>query len=160
MKRILRMSILSLFMTIVVHQGQALAEDTGYPAWINELHSLIDRSFHIRSDLSLCKEPDRREQGKYFSFCLQGNGKLEKVPDPSGEMDNVFLTYGWRPDERYQADGHGSSSFAYGKEHYLCLVSVAIDSSCDDEEDGHVPSEFWFSISCREKEKAIGGDSP
>ena len=31
------------------------------------------------------------------------------------------------------------------------LISIQIDSSCDDEEEGHVPSEFWFDIYCREK---------
>ena len=39
---------------------------------------------------------------------------------------------------------------AYEKGPHFCLVSVAIDSSCDDEEDGHVPSEYWFSVSCGE----------
>jgi hypothetical protein len=68
-------------------------------------------------------------------------------------MDELFFSDGWMPNERYQADGHGSSSFAYEKEKYLCLISVTIDSSCDDEEEGHIPNEFWFDIYCREKGK-------
>lgn len=142
---------------IAMLQGHVRAEDTGYPAWMNDLGSEIDRTFQIQTNPSFCKEPDRIEQDTYFSFCLQGVGRLERVPDPFGEMDKVFRSHGWEPDERYQADGHGSSSFAYEKGRYLCLISVAIDSSCDDEEDGHVPREFWFTISCREKDKTLPG---
>jgi hypothetical protein len=37
------------------------------------------------------------------------------------------------------------------KENHLCNNSVDIDSSCDDETTGHVPSEFRFEICSREK---------
>jgi len=153
MKKILPISMISLLILIVVHQTYAVEGNANLPKWVNDLHLKINQTFQLQAKTSSVKEPDRIEQNEYFSFCLQGNGYLEKVPDPFGEMNKLFLSDGWKTNERYQADGHGSSSFAYEKEKYFCLISVTIDSSCDDEEQGHVPSEFWFAIYCREKDK-------
>lgn len=144
--------MISLLILIVVHQTYAVAGNANLPKWVNDLHLKINQTFQIQAKTSSVKEPDRIEQNAYFSFCLQGNGSLEKVTDPFEEMNKLFLSDGWKTNERYQADGHGSSSFAYEKEKYLCLISVTIDSSCDDEEHGHVPSKFWFEIYCREKD--------
>jgi len=49
-------------------------------------------------------------------------------------------------------DVSSPDSFRF-KGKYFCLISVEIDSSCDDEEAGHIPSEFWFTIYCRENKK-------
>ena len=48
-----------------------------------------------------------------------------------------------------RADKHGSSLFVYEKENQVCNISLSVDSDCRDEEDGHVPSIFWFEIFCR-----------
>ena len=140
-------------MLISVHQTCSAGENKNVPKWVNELQSRISRACHVQVKTSSLWEPDYITPNEYFSFRLRGNGYLDKVPDPFEKMDKLFLSDGWRTNERYQADGHGSSSFAYEKGKYLCLISVQIDSACDDEEVGHVPSEFWFTIDCREKHK-------
>jgi hypothetical protein len=150
MKKTSAVSMVSLLILIAVH-AYAGAQNRDLPEWVNELRLKINQTFQIQAKASSVKEPDRVQQNEYFSFCLEGNGSLEKIPDPFQDMDKLFLSDGWKPNERYQADGHGSSSFAYEKGKYLCLISAAIDSSCDDEEEGHVPSEFWFTIYCKEK---------
>ena len=83
---------------------------------------------------------------KYTVLRLQGEGSLKKVSDPFMVMSKLFLSNGWKEDMQYDADGHGSSSIAYRKETYFCIASVLIDASCDDEETGHVPTKFWFSM--------------
>ena len=153
MKKILPISMISLFILILVHQVYAATENTDPPKWVNELRSRVNQAFQIQAKTSSVREPDRLKPNGYFSYCLQGKGYLGKVPDPFKEMDSLFLSDGWKTNERYQADGHGSSSFAYEKENHFCLISVGVDSSCDDEEEGHVPSEFWFTIYCKEKDK-------
>ena len=152
MKKILPISIISLLILILIHQPGAVAADKNLPRWINQLQARINQTFHIQAKVSVVKEPDPFEKDRYFSFHLKGNGYLKKVPDPFEKMERLFLADGWKTNDRYQADGHGSSSFAYEKDKYFCLISVQIDSSCDDEEEGHVPSEFWFEIYCREKD--------
>lgn len=150
MKKICLIGLISLLTLIVVHQSYANTGYTYYPRWFKELHLKINNTFHIQANASYVKEQDRIDQNKHYSFCLTGNGYLEKVPDPFDQMDKLFISNGWRANERYQADGHGSSSFAYEKGNCFCLISIAIDSACDDEETGHIPSEYSFTISCRE----------
>lgn len=151
MQKILPISIISLLMLIAGHQTCAAGENKDSPEWVNELLSKINQTFQVQARSSSVREPDRLKPNVYFSFQIQGNGYLEKVPDPFEAMDKLFLSDGWKSNERYQADGHGSSSFAYEKEKHFCLISVQIDSACDDEEVGHVPTEFQFTIHCREK---------
>ena len=115
------------------------------------MQTRLDQTFQLKTRVSLVKEPDPFEKDRTFPFHLTGNGYLKKVPDPLEKMERLFLADGWKPNDRYLADGHGSSSFAYEKDQFLCMISIQIDSSCDDEEEGHVPSEFWFEIYCREK---------
>jgi hypothetical protein len=103
-------------------------------------------------NVSAINEPDRLEKNEYYIFSLKGHGDLEKVRDPFTIMHDFFLSDGWKENVQYQADGHGSSSFAFEKESNFCLISVQIDSSCDDEKIGHVPSKFWFEIYCRERD--------
>ena len=149
-KKILFLSVISLVILIAVYQTNAFSGNTGFPEWVNELNSKINQTYHIQAKTSSVREPDRIEPNEYFSFCIQGNGYLQKVPEPFEAMERLFLSEGWKANERYQADGHGSSSFAYEKEKHFCLISVAIDSACDDEEEGHIPSKFWFTIYCKE----------
>jgi len=146
----LLIGLISLLTLIVVHQLYADTGYTNYPRWFKELHHKINDTFHIQARATYVKELDHIDQYKYYSFCLTGNGYLEIVPDPFDQMDMLFISNGWRANERYQADGQGSSSFAYEKRNCFCLISIAIDSACDDEETGHNPSEFLFTIFCRE----------
>ena len=150
MKQALAFRIFSLVVFISVCLPYLCGGGTGFPEWINHLCSDITQAFHVQANTSSVKEPDPLEHNAYFSFSIQGHGSLERTPEPFEAMQKMFVARDWKPNERYQADGHGSSSLAYEKGPYFCLVSVAIDSSCDDEE-GHVPSEYWFSVSCRER---------
>jgi hypothetical protein len=152
MKEILFLSIISLVILIAVHRTYVFSGNTGFPEWVNEMQSKINQTFHIHAKTSSVREPDRIKPNEYFSFCIQGNGYLHEVSDPFEAMEKLFLSDGWKTIERYQADGHESSSFAYEKEKHFCLISVAIDSACDDEGEGHVPSKFWFEVYCREKD--------
>jgi hypothetical protein len=150
MKKVLPIGIISLLILIGVYQTGAVAADKNLPRWINKLQARINQTFQLQVKASVVKEPDPFEKDQYFLFHLKGNGYLKIVPDPFETMERLFLADGWKTNDRYQADGHGSASFAYQKNKYFCLISIQIDSSCDDEEEGHVPSEFWFEIYCRE----------
>jgi hypothetical protein len=146
-----RMPILLFLFLAVMHQASKAADISKSPKWIHELHSIASKTFQTEVSVSQVKLPDSLEDGKYFMFYLKGNGSLRRIPDPFGTMERMFSASNWRYVPRYQADGHGSSSFAYEKGNCLCNISVVTDSSCDDEETGQVPSEFWFEIYCRDK---------
>lgn len=141
-----------LFILFTTHLLHLNAEDADFPQWVRELQLDIVKFVQTEVNLSAINEPDRLEENEYYVFSLKGYGSLEKVRDPFTIMHEFFLSDGWKKNMQYQADGHGSSSFAYEKESHFCLISVQIDSSCDDEEIGHVPSKFWFEIYCREKD--------
>ena len=155
MKKILPISLIALLILVLIHQTCAVAAEKNFPQWVKELQARINQTFQLQAKVSVVKEPDPFEKDKYFSFHLKGNGNLDKVPDPFERMEKLFLAAGWKTNDRYQADGHGSSSFAYEKDKTFCLISIQIDSSCDDEEEGHVPSEFWFDIYCRENDENL-----
>ena len=126
------------------------AEEIDLPPWVDKLQSKVGRSFHTKVEISRINELDYIERKKYPVIRLQGEGSLKKVSDPFEVMRMLFISNGWKEDWKYGADGHGSSSIAYRKGNCFCIVSVRIDSNCDDDETGHVPSVFWFSIDCRE----------
>ncbi len=151
MKKLLRVSLIALLISMLVHPSGMEAAGKRFPTWLNKLKAGINQAFQLQAKVSVVKEPDPLEKDKFFSFHIKGNGDLNQVPDPFEKMEGLFQAEGWKTNDRYQADGHGSSSFAFEKDKYFCLISVQIDSSCDDEEEGHVPSEFWFEIYCREK---------
>ncbi len=146
-----RIPILLILILISMHPAGKAAGDSEFPEWIDELHSIAAITFRTQVGASAVKLPDRIEDGRSFTVCLKGQGGLEDIPDPFAAMERMFCMNGWRYVPVYQADGHSSSSFAYEKGNHLCNIHVNIDSSCDDEETGHVPSEFWFEIYCREK---------
>jgi len=148
MKKIL---ILIFLILVSTNKTSNAIENLEFPKWINELHSNAIKTLQVEVNLSYINLPDRLEEGKYFVFCLKGEGSLKKVTDPFETMHKMFSSNDWKHILKYDADGHGSSSFAYKKGNYFCNISVGIDSSCDDEETGHVPSKFWFEIYCREK---------
>ena len=149
MRRILPVIVLSL--TVLSAQIMCLAaEIQGVPQWVNELRSNTGKAFHTKVKTSRTNQRDYIEGKEYSVLRLQGEGSLKKISDPFMVMRKLFLSNGWEEDIQYAADGHGSSSFAYRKETYFCIASVQIDSGCNDEETGHVPSKFWFSIDCRE----------
>jgi hypothetical protein len=149
MRKIALIIILSLTLPAiqVTYLG---AEIKDIPSWVDELQLNVGRSLHTKVEISRINELDYIERREYPVIRLQGEGSLKKVSDPFEVMHKLFLSNDWKEDWKYTADGHGSSSFAYRKETHFCIVLVQIDSSCDDEETGHVPSVFWFSIDCRE----------
>lgn len=138
-----------LYSSLIVTAGAL--ENSEPPTWITECRSRMAKTFQTEVKLSRVHELDHLDEGKCFVFCLKGEGSLKKVPDPFAVMHKSFASANWKYIERYQADGHGSSSFAYRKENAFCNIFVNIDSDCDDEETGHRASKFWFEIYCREK---------
>jgi hypothetical protein len=120
------------------------------PPWVDKLRSNVAESLHVNVKISRINAMDYIEKREYPVIRLQGEGSLKKVSAPFEAMGKLFLSNGWTEDWKYGADGHGSSSIAYRKGKHLCIVSVRIDSSCDDDEMDHVPSVFWFSMDCRE----------
>ena len=127
------------------------AEIQDIPQWVNEVRSNISRAFQTTVETSLANRRDHFDRKEYSVFRLHGEGSLKKVSDPFKAMHKLFhAANGWNEDLRYSADGHGSSSFAFQKETHFCIASVWIDSSCEDNETGPVPSLFWFSLDCRE----------
>ena len=127
------------------------AEIKDLPPWVNTMRSNVCRIFHTTVKTSLTSRRDHVDKKEYSVFRLHGEGSLKKVSDPFETIRQLFpAANGWKEDLQYAADGHGSSSFAFRKETYFCIASVWIDSSCDDDETGHVPNVFWFSIDCRE----------
>jgi len=153
MKKLLPLYITSILILIAFNQTGAFAGNTDFPAWISKLSLRISQTYQTPVKISSVREPDKVEKDAYFSFSVQGNGSFKQVPDPFETMHNLFLSDSWIANMRYDADGHGGSSFAYEKENRICLISVAIDSACDDTEKGHTPSKFWFTILCRERDK-------
>lgn len=126
-------------------------ENTEFPKWINELRLNASKTLQTELNATHINIPDDFRERKYFVFCLKGKGNLEKAIDPFETIAKMFSSNGWKYIAEYQADGHGSSSFAYEKGNYFCNIFVNIDSSCDDEKTNHIPSKFWVEIYCREK---------
>ena len=148
-----RVPFFLLFLILaLMHQAGNAASNARFPEWIRELKSISVKTFQTEVSMSLVNLPDSIEKEKSFMFYLKGGGSLSNVPDPLKSMERMFSTDGWIYVPGYQADGHGSASFAYEKENHLCNVHVNINSSCDDEETDHVPGEFWFEIYCRDKQ--------
>jgi len=137
---------------IVIQTTYSAAEIQAIPRWVTEVRSNASRAFHTMVKTSLTNRRDHVDGKEYSVFRLHGEGSLTKVSDPFWVMRKLFpAANGWKEDLQYAADGHGSSSFAFRKETYFCIASVRIDSSCNDDETGHVPSVFWFSIDCRDQ---------
>ncbi len=136
-------------MEILLCRTGKAGENTGFPLWINNLQFSATKTLQTEVKVSHSNVTDPFEEGKYFIYCLTGTGNLEQVEDPFVAMNKLFSSEGWKYIAEYQADGHGSSSFAYKKAYGLCNIFVTIDSSCDDEEEGHIPSKFWVEIYCR-----------
>jgi hypothetical protein len=133
-----------------VHTHHATAESMEIPEWVTQLREFAVRAFHTEVNIFITNQRDHIDGKEYKIIRLQGNGSLKEVPQPFYEMRTLFLSNGWIEDMQYMADGHGSSSTGYRKGACFCVTSVQIDSSCDDEESGHIPGEFWFSLDCRE----------
>ena len=121
MNKIVLLCLVFLAILVAVYPVNACAGDTGFPEWVQKLQSQMNQAFHIQAKTSSAREPDRIGPNTYFSICIQGGGYLEITPDPFEEMDKVFLSDGWKTNERYQADGHGSSSFAYERKNTFVL---------------------------------------
>jgi len=149
MKRINIVAVISLIL-LTTQITYLSAENRDFQHWMNELRSNASRVFQAEMRTLYAKEGEHVDAGKHNQLRLQGEGNLKKVPDPFTIMRMLFVPNGWQEDLNYAADGHGSSSTAYRKGTFLCITSVSIDSSCDDEETGHTPSKFWFSIECQE----------
>lgn len=139
----------AMLILALIHQVGGAAGGSDFPEWIHELRAVAVKTFRVEIDASNVKLPDNLEEGKHFVFCLKGNGSLAETPEPFETMHRMFSTNGWRSIKRYQADGHGSTSFAYEKSDRVCNIFISVDSSDDDEETGHIPSEYRFEIYCR-----------
>ncbi|MFC1565322.1 hypothetical protein ACFL4B_00015 [Candidatus Neomarinimicrobiota bacterium] len=146
MRKILILNILLLILF-----SCKTVENTKFPNWIDELRLNVSKTLHTEVNISHIKITDNITEGKYFIFCLKGKSDLEKGIDPFEKIDEMFSSSGWKYIAKYQADGHGSTSFAYEKGDYFCNIFINIDSSCDDEKTKHIPSKYWFEIFCREK---------
>lgn len=149
MRKVFPIIILSLSLLTVQIQYTG-AEIKAPPLWVDELQSNVAQVLQTEIVMSRANTRDHIDGKEYTVIRLQGKGSLNKVSDPFEITRKLFFSTGWKEDWKYAADGHGSSSFAYRKENHFCIVRVQIDSSCDDEETGHVPSVFWFSIDCRD----------
>lgn len=125
------------------------AEKSEFPKWINELRSYTSNTLQTQVNATHINLPDNLKEGKYFLYCLKGEGSLEKVKDPFETINKMFLSDVWKYVVEYLADGHGSSSFGYEKGNHFCNIFVNIDSS-DDDKANHKPSKFWIEIYCRD----------
>ena len=145
------LAVIGLSLAVIASQVSGLASEVAnIPPWVNEMRSNANRAFHAKLNISPANKRDYIDGKEYDILQLKGEGSLKEVSDPFMVMRKLFLSNGWNEDLNYAADGHGSSSIAYRKENHFCIASVRIDSSCDDEETGHVASRFWISIDCRE----------
>ena len=145
------LAVIGLSFTVIASQISGLASEVrNIPPWVNELRSNASRAFHAELIISSMNKRDDIDGKEYYMLELKGEGSLKEVSDPFMVMRKLFLSNGSNEDLEYAADGHGSSSIAYRKESYFCIASVRIDSSCDDEETGHVATKFWISIDCRD----------
>ena len=145
------LAAIGLSLAVIASQVSGLSSEVlNIPPWVNEMRSNANRAFHAKISISSADKRDYIDGKEYEIVQLKGEGSLKDVSDPFMVMRKLFLSNGWDKDLRYAADGHGSSSIAYRKHNYFCIVSVRIDSSCDDDEAGHVASRFWISIDCRE----------
>ncbi len=151
MEKILTIIVFFLLILFTTNLINLNAENADFPQWVNELQSNIVSVVQTEVNLLTINEPDRFEENEYYVISLEGEGSLNKIPDPFETMEKVFLSNGWKEDPKYAADSHGSSSKAYRKGIQFCITSVQIDSGCDDEETGYIPSKFWFNINCGER---------
>jgi hypothetical protein len=144
-----RIGVLLFFLALSLIQQNGNAESNPeFPQWINALGADTMKTLQTKVSVSSVKLPDALEEERLFTFCLKGHGSLKNIPDPFKALERMFFKNNWKYVPRYQADGHGRSSFAYEKENHFCNIQVNTDSSCDDEETGYVPSQFWFEINC------------
>jgi hypothetical protein len=130
------------------------------PDWIVELKDSLGEELKTEVAVSSNTVIDHVDGQEHGVTRLSGKGALGEVSDPFEVVESYFLSEDWRPDRRYLADGHGSSSRAFRRGDLLCISTVTIDSSDDDEETGHVPSVFWFRVDCREVTREHTGRGP
>jgi hypothetical protein len=146
-----RTAFLLILILALMHQTSSASDNSEFPKWVHKLRLVAVKTFQTEVNVSHVKLSDNVEEGKYFPFQLYGKGSLRIIEDPFERMERMFSSRNWIYIPRYQADGHGSSSFAYQKGNRLCNIHITTDSSCDDEEMGHIPSEFRFEIYCRDE---------
>jgi hypothetical protein len=118
--------------------------ESDIPAWARELLRRINYTFSLQTQLS--ERPDVLEKSDYLPFRMKGKGSLIRTSDPVAKMDDLFRSNGWKANDRYVADGHGSSSFVYEKEEHNCRILFDIDGV------GTVPRNYGFEIHCWEGE--------
>ena len=149
LQKIIFITIFSLVL-LATQTPIAHTRDTSSPAWVDSLQANVVKTFNTTIQTSQVNSKDYRENKVYPVTRLEGEGTLQRISDPFKAMSDLFLSDGWEEDWRYLADKHGGSSTAYRKDTQLCIVSVDINSGCDDELVKHVPSSYWFSMDCRE----------
>jgi len=145
------LNVIMLLLAVLSGHLASLAEEIReLPTWVKDLQSISAQTMQTEVKASYTNSRDYIDNKEYKVVRLKGEGSLKKLPDPFEAMERLFITNGWRKDFRYEADSHGSKGMAYGKGQCICIISVSIDSSCDDRDRGHIPSKFWFEIDCRE----------
>ncbi len=117
--------------------------ESDLPIWARELLRKITYAFHLQALVS--EKTNVFEGSDFLPFCIHGEGSLIRIPDPVAKMREFFRLNSWKENDRYAADGQGSSSFAYEKGKYHCRILVKSDEA------GIVPRRFGFEIYCREK---------
>ena len=115
------------------------------PAWARELLRRINYTFNLQTQLS--EKPKHLRKNDYLPFCMKGKGSVIRTPNPVAKMHELFRSNGWKANDRYVSDGHGSSSLVYENEKYYCRILVEID------EVGTVPRKFGFEIWFRERDQ-------
>lgn len=147
----MRISLLATTLLLVLtgtHSGCLSSNSLSLSPWIKDLRSATARVLKTEVRVGLTIERDNIEEKDYPVVRLEGEGSL--VVEPFSEIKKMFVADGWVEDTDYTADSHGSGSFAYRKGHQFCIILIDTDSSCDDEETGHIPGKFEFSIDCRD----------
>jgi hypothetical protein len=130
--------------------GLSSGQGAELPSWVSDLKREAAQALQVEMSVTRATGQDCLDGKEYAVIRLEGEGSLKGTVDPFETMEKLFSSGGWKQVPEYSADSHGSSSSGYQKEGHFCLVSMQIDSCCDDEETGYIPSKFWFSIDCRE----------
>ncbi len=149
MRLFFALALIGILFPSVLLATQA-ANERSAPAWVVTLQTQLSESLETEVEIHATRVADHVDGEEHAVLRLEGKGSLTDVADPLEAAESVFLSDGWKRDDRYLADGHGSAQRAFRSTGHLCVARVTIDSSDEEDETGHVPSLFWFEIDCRD----------
>ena len=145
----MKKSVLSaLWITLI--SGLLISLNADEISWLDTLQAELSHKFKSNIRRSQVENVDHLERKPFQATRFEGEGFLRENADPFKTLTDFFVVRGWMEDWRYLADKHGGTSTAYRKGKYFCITSVDVDSSDDDEFEGHIPSRYWISLVCRE----------